>query len=80
MGDVLLKLDDALLMDYRRAADSSGRTLEDELREALTAHRPTARLSKQELLALSDRLLNMTPASAAAIDSTDLIREDRDSR
>lgn len=80
MGDVLLRLDDALLMDYRRAANVSGRTLEDELREALAVHRPKTRPSREELLDLSERLRAATPATTALIDSTPLIREDRDSR
>jgi len=38
------------------------------------------RLSGAELRALSEELRARTPASAAAIDSTDLIREERDAR
>lgn len=81
MGQVLIrKLDDALLSDYRLAADRNGRSLEAELREALAQARPKVRLSADELRALSVRLRAGAPASAAAIDSTDLIREDRDMR
>lgn len=81
MGQVLIrKLDDALLSDYRLAADRNGRSLEAELREALAQARPRLRLSADELRALSARLRGETPASAVAIDSTDLIREDRDMR
>ena len=78
--EITIDLDDALIEDYRRAAADHGRSLEAELRSALAAARPRRRLSKEELLALSDRLLAMTPPSAAAVDSTALIREDRDER
>jgi plasmid stability protein len=81
MGQVLIrKLDDALLSDYRLAADRNGRSLEAELREALAQARPKVRLSADELRALSARLRSGTSASAAALDSVDLIREDRDTR
>lgn len=81
MGQVLIrKLDDGLLTDYRLAAAHNGRSLEAELREALAQGRPKVRLSAEELMALSKRLRAHTPTSAAAIDSTDLIREDRDAR
>lgn len=79
MGQVLIRnLDDALLTDYRRAAKTNGRSLEAELREALAQARPKTRLSKDELIALSRRLRAMTPASAAAVDSTPHIRRMRD--
>lgn len=81
MGQVLIRnLDDALLTDYRRAAKSNGRSLEAELREALAQSRPRTRLSGDELLALSERLRALTPPSATRIDSTDLVRADRDAR
>lgn len=81
MGQVLIrKLDEGLLADYRLSASRNGRSLEAELREALAQARPKIRLSGDELVALSLRLRAATPASAAAIDSTDLIREDRDTR
>lgn len=81
MGQVLIRnLDDAVIADYKRAAADKGRSLEAELREALANARPKTRLTKEELKALSARLRATTPPSAAAIDSTDLIREDRDAR
>ena len=81
MGQVLIRnLDDALLTDYRRAAQRNGRSLEAELREALALSRPVTRRSPEELIALSERLWALTPPSAAAVDSTALIREYRDSR
>ena len=81
MGQVLIRnLDDAVIADYRRAAASKGRSLEAELREALAQARPKMRLSKEELIALSERLRALTPASAAAVDSTPYIRQMRDER
>lgn len=78
--DVSLDLDDALIAAYRQAAIAHGRSLEEELRAALQAQRPVRRITPAERLALSDRALARTPPSAAAIDSTQLIREDRDAR
>lgn len=81
MGQVLIRnLDDALIADYKQAAADKGRSLEAELRDLLSTMRPRRQRSKRELLALSERLCALTPASAAAVDSTLLIREDRDSR
>lgn len=81
MGQVLIRnLDDGLIADYKRVAADRGRSLEAELRDALANMRPRSRKSKEELLALSRMLCADTPASAAAIDSTLLIREDRDER
>jgi plasmid stability protein len=81
MGQVLIRnLDDALIADYKRAAAGHGRSLEAELREVLATMRPRTRLSKEELVALSRQLRAGTPASASAVDSVQLIRDDRDSR
>lgn len=81
MGQVLIRnLDDALIDEYRRQAVDHGRSLEAELRQALIAMRPRRQLQGDALLALSSRLRAETPAAARAIDSTDLIREDRDER
>lgn len=82
MGQVLIRnVDDALLDDYRRAAKASDRSLEAELREALARGRPTKpQLSGEALIALSRKLWAMTPASAAAVDSTPFIRASRDER
>lgn len=77
---VTIDLDDDLLAAYRLAALVNERSLEAELRETLAAQRPRRRMSPEERVALSNRLLAQTPASAAAIDSTPLIREDRDAR
>nr|WP_255586578.1 hypothetical protein [Hephaestia mangrovi] len=73
-------MDDAVVADYKQAAAEHGRSLEAELRDVLTNARPKRRLSKAELIALSERLRAATPLSSAKIDSTDLIRADRDAR
>lgn len=81
MGQILIRdLDDALLTDYRRAAEANGRSLEAELREALAAARPKLRLSGEAFLSWSRDLRALTPASAQASDSTDVIRTARDVR
>lgn len=81
MGQVLIRnLDDGLIADYKRAAADHGRSLEAELRAALAERRPQGRLTTEEKLALIRSLHARTPPGARAIDSTDLIREDRDLR
>jgi len=81
MGQVLIrKLSDEVIAAYKQAAQQHGRSLEAELRDAIERGKPRRQLSGDELRALSARLHAMTPESAAAIDSTDLIREDRDAR
>jgi plasmid stability protein len=81
MGQVLIRnLDDSIIADYKQAAADRGRSLEAELRDALAVMRPKRLLSKDELIALSQTLRADTPPSAAAMDSTALIRADRDAR
>ena len=81
MGQVLIRnIDDAVIEEYRQQAVDHGRSLEAELRQALIAMRPRRQLLGEALLALSGELRAATPEAAAAIDSTDLIREDRDAR
>lgn len=79
MGQVLIRdLDDAMLEDYRRVAADFGHSLEAELRAVLLRGRPRKRLTKEELMALSQQLLDQTPPDARSIDSTAFIREMRD--
>nr|WP_295672221.1 hypothetical protein [Sphingomonas sp.] len=81
MGQVLIrKLNDATIAAYKEAAQQHGRSLEAELRDTIERARPKVRLSAEELVTLSRHLRAATPASAAAMDSTDLIRADRDAR
>lgn len=80
MAQALIRnLDDELLADYRRAAKRNERSLEAELREGLTRARPTAIATREELIALSKRIRDMTPAGVKQTPSEQLVREDRDS-
>jgi plasmid stability protein len=77
MAQVLIRnLDDVVVARLKRRAQRHGRRLEQELREILTrAAMPT----RAEVLAEIDRIRAMTPPGQP-IDSTALIRENRDSR
>lgn len=76
MGQVIVRnLDDTILERLRERARSGRRPLEQVLREILTkAAQPTPR----EKLELSRRLRSMS--APGSIDSTAIIRADRDSR
>jgi plasmid stability protein len=77
MTDVLVPdLEDEVVERLRRRAIAKGRPLEEELRDILRAE---ARRDRSELLARLDEVRSMTPAGPP-IDSTAMIREDRDSR
>lgn len=79
MGQVLIRnLDDALIADYREAADRNERSLEAELREALRAIRPVSRKRREELLEISRRVRAMTPKGVKQTPAEDMVREDRD--
>jgi hypothetical protein len=76
MPDALLRNVDAdLLADYRAAARANRRSLNAELHEGLQRGRPRRRLSKEELLELSRKLIAGTPMTS---DSTPDIRRARD--
>jgi antitoxin FitA len=78
MGQVLIRnLDDALLADYREAAQRNQRSLEAELREALGRARPVSEERREELLDLSKRIRAMTPG-VQQTPGWVLIRQDRD--
>lgn len=77
---VTIDLDDDLLAAYRLAALVNERSLEAELRETLAAQRPRRRMSPEERVRLSEQVRAQTPEASAKIDSTALIREDRDAR
>ncbi|HEY0412186.1 MAG TPA: hypothetical protein VGD66_03485 [Allosphingosinicella sp.] len=78
MAQALIRnLDDALLADYREAAEANHRSLEAELREALRVARPLTRKRRAELIAEADRIRAMTP-NVPQTPSEQLIREDRD--
>jgi plasmid stability protein len=80
MGQVLIrKLSDETLAAYRLAAQHHGRSLEAELRDAIERQRPMRPKDPEKLGALSRRLRAMTPPDGPdPIDSTSLIRWDRD--
>jgi len=71
-------LDDATLEALRTRADRHGRSLEEELRDIVVQSARRV-LSKDEQLALMDRIRSMTPPGRRPL-AEDLIREDRDSR
>jgi len=76
MAQVLVRnLDEQVVAALRRKAELRGRSLEQELRIALTA---AARLTPEERVALAQRIRGMTPANVQQTDSTELIRQDRD--
>lgn len=76
MAQVLVRnLDDGVVTALKRRAERHGRSLEQELRDILSR---AARPSREELLAETLRIRAMTPGVLS--DSTELIREDRDSR
>jgi plasmid stability protein len=78
MAQVLVRnLDDQVVAALRRKAELHGHSLEQELRIALTS---AARLSPEERVALTRRVRGMTPANIQQTGSTELIRQDRDTR
>ena len=78
MAQVLVRnLDEQVVAALRRKAELHGHSLEQELRMALTS---AARLTPAERVALARRVRSLTPANIEQTDSTDLIRQDRDSR
>jgi plasmid stability protein len=77
MGQVIIrKLDDEVIAAHKRRAAARGVSLEQQLRDVLAE---AAKPSREELIADLRRIRAMTP-KGPRIDSTDLIREDRDSR
>jgi hypothetical protein len=76
---IIRNLDDATLRALEDRAQAHGRTLEEEA-QALLADTAQASFSHAELLEWTRRIRAMTPKDAVQPDSTDMIREDRDSR
>jgi plasmid stability protein len=78
MAQVLVRnLDEQVVAALRRKAELRGRSLEQELRVALTA---AAQLTAEDRVALARRIRGLTPAAVKQTDSADLIRQDRDCR
>ncbi|WP_170149441.1 FitA-like ribbon-helix-helix domain-containing protein [Rhodoplanes roseus] len=62
MGEILVRnLDDRLIERLERRAELNGRSLEQELRELLSAAAPEAPLTPAEKLEISRRLLAQSP-------------------
>jgi plasmid stability protein len=78
MAQVIVRnLADDVVASLKRKAELHDHSLEQELRAILTA---AARLTIAERVAIADRIRDMTPEGVEQSDSTDLIREDRDTR
>lgn len=76
MAQVIVRnLDDDVVARLKARARQRGHSLEQELREVLTR---TAEPSRAEVFADIDRIRAMTPKDKPQLDSTDLIREERD--
>lgn len=77
MGQLLVRqLDDGVIERLKRQAEARKISLEQLLREVLSAAAGPSRL---EIVATADRIRAMTPKRLTD-DSTDLIRADRDRR
>ena len=78
MAQVIVRnLDDDVVATLKRKAQLHGWSLEQELRDILSA---AARLKKEERLILAKRVRALTPTGAGQTDSAELIRADRDAR
>ena len=78
MAQVIVRnLDDDVVATLKRKAQLHGCSLEQELRDILSA---AARLKKEERLILAKRVRALTPTGAGQTDSAELIRADRDAR
>ncbi len=78
MAQVLVRnLDDRVVATLKRKAELHGCSLEQELRNILSA---AARPNRRERAVIAERIRAMTPTGVAQTDSAVLIREDRDKR
>jgi antitoxin FitA len=76
MGDILVRnVDDAAIARLKRKAKAAGKSLNAIAREALVA---AAKPGKEEIWAEADRI--RAKIGKVTGDSTQIIREDRDSR
>ncbi len=77
MAQVIVRnLDERLVLALKTRAELHGRALEQELREILTE---ASQLTVEEKLTLADRIRAMSRGHME-VDSTDLVRDDRDAR
>ena len=78
MAQVIVRnLDDRVVATLKRKAEMHGHSLEQELRDILSA---AARLSTTERVATANRIRAMTPAGVDQTDSAGLIHDDREDR
>lgn len=76
MAQALIRnLDDDVAASYKAAAKANGRSYEAELRDVLVRNQPKVRMSREELIALSEELRSNTKPGP---DSTPFIRWTRD--
>lgn len=74
MGQILVRnLDDGVIERLKQKANQNGQSLEQTLRQILA---DAAKPSRQEIVEEARRIRSMMPPST--LDSTELIREDRD--
>ena len=73
---IVRNLDERVVATLRRKAELHGHSLEQELRDIVTA---AARLTGPERMARARRIRAMTPPDVPQTDSADLIRKERDS-
>ena len=74
---IVRNLDDEVVAALKRKAELHGCSLEQELRDILSA---AAKLKKEERLILARRVRALTPTGANQTDSAELIRAGRDAR
>ena len=78
MAQVIVRnLEDDVVATLKLKAELHGCSLEQELRDILSA---AARLKKEERLSFAKHIRALTPTGAAQTDSAELIRADRDTR
>ena len=77
MGKIEIdSLDDSVIQGFEVRARLNGRSLEEEIRALLSQH---VLLSSAERVAIADRIRAMTPKNVKQTDSTEMVREIRDS-
>ncbi len=78
MAQVIVRnLGDGVVAALKRRAALHGQSLEQELRDILTA---ASRPARHERVSIAERIRAMTPAGIEQTDSTEVIRQDRDRR
>jgi plasmid stability protein len=77
MSQILVRdLAPDVVESLKRRAKANGRSLQAEVKEILERSAEPTRLSREEFLAIMDRIRSQAPPQRS--DSVDLIREDRD--